>query len=322
MMARGTRCRVGSHMWRSHAIVLAGLSVSSCCSRPCRCIQAALPARVPATGAHSPYYPDGPRVSPPAGSPCVPQTPNLDSRLALTTKDEIRLGGPRGLDFVRVESAKFTMGLSAPDVSPFEAAHSAAIDFGFFISTREVTNRQFREWKPSHASADTADDHPVTEVSYADAVGYCDWLSSVDVTRSYRLPSEAEWERACQLDSPSEGDANLHASTDRANYLSDAQGADFQRQWKGGPTPVGSYPPGRLGLYDIHGNVWEWCSGTYRPYVGPVKPGDESDSRGVIRGGAWDSSAKLLRCGVRGSWPRDHRAKNIGFRVAFSGRAR
>jgi sulfatase modifying factor 1 len=160
--------------------------------------------------------------------------------------------------------------------------------------------------------------HPVVLVRYDDAVEYCRWLST-ELSRSVRLPTEAEWEKAARggvegQRYPWGGD--IDAS--RCNFLTDPQ-SKRQR----GTRPTGTYPPNAYGLYDVAGNVWEWVSDWYSAdYYGQ---GAERDPRGpevgnmrIVRGGSWvNDDVSMLRCAYRHKVPPDTYAHSVGFRIVF-----
>lgn len=154
--------------------------------------------------------------------------------------------------------------------------------------------------------------HPVTLVTHGDALAYCQWLST-RLSRTVRLPAEAEWERAARggIDGqrfPWGDDIN----PDHANFLIDPA---LKRQR--GTRAVGSYPANGFGLYDMAGNVWQWVSDWY---LG--QPGTGSLSTGVLRllrGGSWVThDIQQLRCAHRHKVPVDSYAYSIGFRVVYS----
>lgn len=163
------------------------------------------------------------------------------------------------------------------------------------------------------------DRHPVTLVTFEDAVAYCGWLSN-KTALPMRLPTEAEWERAARggLDGKRFpwGDT-LDAAC--AHFLPDATiKADH------GTAPVGSYPPNAFELHDMAGNVWEWVSDWYSPtyydraqYINPQGP--ESGLMRIVRGGAWvNADGRYLRCAYRHNVPPDTYAYSVGFRIAYS----
>lgn len=161
--------------------------------------------------------------------------------------------------------------------------------------------------------------HPVTLVSFEDAMAYCVWLST-KTGLPIRLPTEAEWEKAARG-----GVERRHypwgdeIDPSRANFLPDPA---LKRQR--GTEPVGCYPPNGYQLFDMAGNVWQWVSDWYAPdyyarsqYLNPRGP--EGGRLRILRGGAWVSSdGGFLRCSYRHKVPDDSYAYSIGFRIAYS----
>ncbi|HPH96568.1 MAG TPA: SUMF1/EgtB/PvdO family nonheme iron enzyme [Anaerolineaceae bacterium] len=155
--------------------------------------------------------------------------------------------------------------------------------------------------------------HPVVNVNRADALAYCKWLGETYRT-TYRLPTEAEWERAARG-----VDGRIYPWGDsfdpwRCNTLESA---------KGGTTPVGSYSPAGdspEGAVDMIGNVWEWTNSLMAPY--PYNPNPELPPNQrplyVVRGGAWYYSKKLARCASREGVMPDYTSNSLGFRLARS----
>lgn len=179
------------------------------------------------------------------------------------------------------------------------------------------------------------DDHPVVNVSWNDAAAFCKWLSESERTL-YRLPSETEWEFACRAGTDtsfSTGDdpeqlksyGNLADESLLDRFPSWKSTSEYNRflQSRDGfvfTAPIGSFKPNGLGLFDMHGNVWEWCADGYGDYpAGEVV--DPSPALGgkerVFRGGAWDVGSFYVRSAKRGHNTPDYVASNLGFRVAF-----
>src|SRR5262249_17741614 len=140
-------------------------------------------------------------------------------------------------------------------------------------------------------------DHPVETVSWQDAVTFCEGLSKLQKGRGrhFRLPTEAEWEYACREGGASKtafhfGDA---LSSRQANFNGNFPfGGAPKDVWREKTTPVGTFQPNALGLFDMHGNVWQWCRDHYGPYdltntTDPLGPGKGNDDARVMRGGAW-----------------------------------
>jgi formylglycine-generating enzyme required for sulfatase activity len=176
-----------------------------------------------------------------------------------------------------------------------------------------------------------SDRHPVVNVSYNDALAYLSWLSAKEGKR-YRLPTEAEWEYANRA-----GGATRYSGTnDPADLPKFARAIDLSRHPDFGhvqsliiepddptafPAPVGSLAPNAWGLYDMHGNVWEWVADWYGEDYYAVSPVDDpqgpasGDTR-VRRGGAWNSFPIWLRSSFRNINTPESRCLNLGFRVA------
>jgi formylglycine-generating enzyme required for sulfatase activity len=157
-------------------------------------------------------------------------------------------------------------------------------------------------------------EQPVVAVSWFDAVKYCEWLS-LSTGQSYRLPTEAEWERAARGGVESQlypwGDAPPQSLP------------DYEKRWKKGPEPVAQYAPNAFGLYDICENVHEWCSDWYQASYYAVSParnpaGPDQGDRRASRGGSWRHHIKASRCAARSSIPPEFHYADYGFRVACS----
>jgi formylglycine-generating enzyme required for sulfatase activity len=199
--------------------------------------------------------------------------------------------------------------------------------YGYDQSTNGFSENVKYTWRNPGFAQD--DNHPVVNVSWNDAVAFCRWLSRVE-GREYRLPTEAEWEYSCRAGSSREftfgddaeqlvgfgnfADASLKTNLPNATTVRNNDGSIFT-------TRVGSYRSNEFGLYDMHGNVLEWCSdwvGDY-PTLSVVDPvGPATGQYRVFRGGSWDFMAVLCRS-ARRSWNSPGTRKPIlGFRVALS----
>jgi formylglycine-generating enzyme required for sulfatase activity len=184
---------------------------------------------------------------------------------------------------------------------------------------------------------------PVEQVSWYDAVEWCARLSKL-TGKEYRLPSEAEWEYACRGGTTTPFAFGEALTTDLANYDGNYTVAEEAKgQYREETTPVASFPPNGFGLYDCHGNVWEWCFDPFHHnYQGA--PGDgrvwdetvtdnryqkpsanlkvllkESDKRYVLRGGSWGSFPIDCRCAFRDHYSRGFFDYFLGFRVCLVG---
>jgi formylglycine-generating enzyme required for sulfatase activity len=221
---------------------------------------------------------------------------------------------------IELPAGEFIMGENEGDKFANDTerpAHRVEISSPFALGKFPVTIGEFQKFRSEHLSED-ASELPVVRVSWDDAVAYCDWLSEAS-GRAYRLPSEAEWEYACRAGSRAPFAGGDEISSDDANFLYDENGT---RVGVGRRTTVGAFPPNFFGLHDMHGNVCEWVADSWHAdYRGAPTDGTawtSTDSRRVIRGGAWDYLPRLLRSSWR-DWRLANRlADNIGFRVATS----
>jgi formylglycine-generating enzyme required for sulfatase activity len=202
----------------------------------------------------------------------------------------------------------------------------------FYIGTCEVTNAQFRRFKPDHDSGSyegltlNHDDQPVVDISWHDAVAYCAWLSQRE-SRRYRLPTETEWEYACRAGTATPFWWGENADEAKLNFA-ERRTLPFGWSWSNTSSddgyavtaPVGSYSANAWGLRDMHGNVWEWCA-TPQGDVLTTRAADRelnanrADLRFAIRGGAWNEAPVNCRSANRAAAPPDTRNAFIGFRV-------
>jgi formylglycine-generating enzyme required for sulfatase activity len=250
-----------------------------------------------------------------------------------------------GMKLVRIPAGKFTMGSPADEKGrrDDEKQHEVEIPQAFYLGIHEVTQGEFEKvmgFNPSYFSANargregvayehwskpgggkdkvkdlgSTRDFPVENVSWGEAVEFCKNLSALPAEekarRKYRLPSEAEWEYACRGGSSSYqvfhfGD---RLSSQQANFRGQKPyGGAAQGTWLERTCRVGSYQPNSFGLYDMHGNVWEWCADGYA----------KGDAARVRRGGCWIVSGDECRSATRRRRvPDDHRF-NLGFRVVL-----
>ncbi|MCU0533377.1 MAG: SUMF1/EgtB/PvdO family nonheme iron enzyme [Hydrococcus sp. Prado102] len=166
---------------------------------------------------------------------------------------------------------------------------------------------------------------PVEQVSWYDAVEFCARLARL-TKRDYRLPSEAEWEYACRAGTTTPFHFGETISSDLANYDgSYTYSFEAEGQYRQQTTPVGSFGVANaFGLYDMHGNVWEWCADSWHedyrdaPSDGSIWQSDSSDSRRVLRGGSWYCLPNLCRSAQRHWEQADYGGSGTSFRVACS----
>lgn len=206
----------------------------------------------------------------------------------------------------QVEQPQHTVALPAYEIAVHPVTHAEYYRFVFNSGYRAP-----RGWIGFHYPEERAD-HPVVGVSKVDALAYCKWLSAA-TGRNFRLPTEAEWEKAARAT-----DGRIYPwgnSFDpwRCNTVESA---------KGSTTPVGAYSKGGDSPYavaDMVGNVWEWTSTLLQPY--PYQQGDgreaaAANAKCVVRGGAWYYSRRLARCAAREGVLPDYTSPALGFRLA------
>ncbi len=241
-------------------------------------------------------------------------------------------------DMVTVPAGEFLMGSPEGERGRDKnegPRHRVVIAKPFAVGKYEVT---FAEWDACVAGGGCAyrpsDEgwgrgrRPVIDVSWNDALQYTAWLSK-KTGKDYRLLSEAEWEYAARGEFKITEPSTPFATGETINYKQANYDANFtygsgqQGVFRQKTTDVGSFRPNAFGLYDMHGNVWEWVQDCYRPtYDGapadgsPVMGGD--CSLHILRGGAWNYYPKLLRSAYRYATAPEVRLNDAGFRVARS----
>jgi len=209
--------------------------------------------------------------------------------------------------FVRIPAGEFAMGtpLSDPMHCADEVPHRVRITHSFDLSATEVTQRQWIAVMGSNPSNFKNPDAPVERVTWFDVQEFLRRLNARD-NRHYRLPTEAEWEYACRAGTTKAYAFGRELSTKDANY----DGKATMR--------VASFKPNAWGLYDMHGNVWEWCADEYCPYSSDAVS-DPVNRCGspykVIRGGSWYFGADSARSALRYTHEPRLRGFSIGFRV-------
>lgn len=257
---------------------------------------------------------------------------------------------PSGIEMVGIPGGSFSMGGDG------YTAHSVTLS-PFSMSKYEITYGQWmkvKNWGESHGysfkmaglegsgSKNTNDNHPVTDIEWYDAVLWCNALSEMEgrtpchytsssqseVYRSgrtaiqndwvkwnsngYRLPTEAEWEYACRAGTSTKYNFGNSIDSSDSNFLSH------------GTTSVGNYSPNKWGLYDMHGNVWEWCwdwydSGYYSNSPSKNPQGPSTGTNRVIRGGSWHNEhVEALRSAIRHDYNPDNDSRYLGFRPVSS----
>ncbi len=222
------------------------------------------------------------------------------------------LGGGVRLQMVSVPAGTFLMG--APNLEQGSSdvqrpQHRVRVP-SFYMGKYPITQAQYQAIVGTNPAYFQGADRPVETVSWHDAVEFCRKLSQ-HTDRQYRLPSEAEWEYACRAGTTTAFYYGETINTDLANY----QGEET--------TVVGILPANAYGLYDLHGNILEWCADKYhRNYTGAPTDGSVWDNEGnrnyVLRGGSWYSKMSYCRSAFRTYYTPDYRCTYFGFRVVWS----
>jgi sulfatase modifying factor 1 len=226
-------------------------------------------------------------------------------------------------EMIKVEGGTFTMGseeIRKPQDTTATPIHQVRVK-GFQIAKTETTVAQWRAYctatstrMPVEPAWGWIDNHPIINISWDEAVAYCNWLSD-QTKKKYRLPTEAEWEYAARGGNKSNG------------FLFSGGQAVYKYGWfeenSGSTTqPVAQKRPNELGLYDMSGNAWEWCHDWWGVYqakdeTNPQGPEGDNNYFKVLRGGSWNYSFNDCRVGTRDFFSPDGRHNDFGFRVVM-----
>ena len=252
-------------------------------------------------------------------------------------------------DFVMIPGGTFQMGSPTSENwrGNDETQHEVTIG-DFYLSKYELTQGEYKALTGGNPSSFKGDNLPVENISWLDAINYCNllsereglakvyeikdneiiWHKEVD---GYRLPTEAEWEYACRAGTvtPFNNEKSISASEANyyghypyeieENYFTQAKLTTKPGIYRAETVKIGSFAPNKFGLYDMHGNVAEWCWDVYGEYdlnnnLNPTGPA--SGTRRVYRGGAWNDFAKNMRSAYRAAMPQDGKSYNLGMRLA------
>jgi len=241
---------------------------------------------------------------------------------------EKQIANSLGMNFVLIPPGTFMMGSPADDQRAKwnEVQHEVTIRKPFYMQTTEVTVQQWRTLMGTRVffKKKGTDPMPVTDVSWEDCMEFIEKLNDRH-EGTYRLPTEAEWEYACRggktwvygwgdtIDCPKAMYAN--------NTLKSADCVKWVRTQglpPDAPAPVASYEPNAWGLYDMAGNVWEWCQDRYGPYPKEAVSDPQGPSSGVERvrrGGSWYGPGQRCRCANRNFSHPANRYQTTGFRL-------
>jgi len=239
---------------------------------------------------------------------------------------------------VDIPAGEFVMGAPKKEAESFDSErpqHWVTVP-QFFMGKYPITQEQWRlvaalrqvnrplraELLDSEQEARFGgDNHPVVNVSWYEAVEFCDRLTQ-RTRRKYRLPSEAEWEYACRAGTPTPFYFGETIAPDLVNYNGNYPYGDAPKgEYRERTTSVGIFPPNPFGLYDMHGNVWEWCADHWHEnYKGAPDDGsawltDNKESSRLLRGGSWYNDSWRCRSAYRHYDTPDYGDNLLGFRV-------
>ena len=282
--------------------------------------------------------------SPPEKPPDTQESEEPVSTAKQTAPDKKHVEPPKidytnsfGMKFAKIPAGEFSMGSTPEEVqeileqnrgdrivrelAPAEAPRrQVRLTQDFLIGVHEVTQEQYQNAMGKNPAKHKGANRPVERVSWHEAVAFCDWLNKNDKSKpaglEYRLPTEAEWEHACR------------AETTTSFYFGDDASALNDHAWhkanSGGTThDVGGKLPNAHGLYDMYGNVWEWCFDWYGKYPseGATDPaGPASGKERIQRGGAWSYPGPAHCRSAARNWNQPGRTDHdaIGFRVVLA----
>ena len=227
---------------------------------------------------------------------------------------------PTDVVLVLISPGKFKMGSPKTEAQRDrdEVQHPTAIESAFYLGETEVTIAQWTrvvDTLPLELEHKDDDSLPIHGVSWLEAKKFAARLNEKS-TAGWRLPTEAEWEYACRAGTKAPFSFGGNVTPSQVNYDGQRPYADGEPGLRrDGPIPVRSLPANPWGLYEMHGNVWEWCEDIYvvHPELGAGK--DAPGASRVLRGGAWTSRGKQARSANRDGYPPSSSGPKYGFRL-------
>ncbi|MBL8800493.1 MAG: formylglycine-generating enzyme family protein [Planctomycetes bacterium] len=266
--------------------------------------------------------------------PAAVKTSNLSNALELTLRAPAPVPCVTTIPgTVVIPAGTFSMGSNAASGAPYfgssttQPVHQVTISYCYWTGVTEVTQAQYSALMGTNPSSFPGANNPVESVSWFDALAYCAALTAqqsahgnVPPGYQYRLPTEAEWEYACRAGTTAEFNVGASLFCNQATFwYSDHSNAACNNSLYG-TGPVGSYAPNAWGLYDMHGNVWEWCLDSYASYSsGAVTdPFFTGGPFRVFRGGSWGVNSGRCRSAYRGGGSPGGPSERLGFRVVLA----
>jgi len=231
------------------------------------------------------------------------------------------LGGGVTMELVLIPAGQFKMGSSTRefDRDTDEEQHEVTLSRPFYLGSTEVTQEQYAAVMGGNPSKFKGEKNPVEKVTWPDAVEFCRKLSEKSGQR-YRLPTEAEWEYACRAGSTTPFNTGETLDAADANYDGNYVYGDGRKgAYRQKTMPAGNFRPNAWGLYDMHGNVIEWCQDWFQAYpsravIDPKPDSDEKVGR-AQRGGSWGNEPATCRSANRIQSEPDISSSQVGFRV-------
>lgn len=226
------------------------------------------------------------------------------------------------IEWIDIPAGTFTMGSPASEIdrNGYEIQHQVTLS-AFKMSKYEVTFEQYDLFCAATGRKKPDDKgwgrgkRPVINVSWNDAAAFAKWMGC-------RLPTEAEWEYACRAGTTTPFNTGVNLTTAQANYNGNfPYNNNPKGEYREKTLPVGSFAPNAFGLYDMHGNVWEWCSDWYAEYTSAAQTNPQGPASGkyrIYRGGGWDLIAQFCRSARRRYISPERSFNYMGFRVAAS----
>ncbi|MBD2269256.1 SUMF1/EgtB/PvdO family nonheme iron enzyme [Anabaena sp. FACHB-1391] len=238
------------------------------------------------------------------------------------------LGNGVTLEMAAIPGGTFMMGSPENEAGKedWESPQHQVTVPGFFIGKYQLTQKQYQAIMGNNPSFLKGSNRPVERVNWNNAVKFCELLSE-RTGKTYRLPSEAEWEYACRAGTTTPFYFGETITTDLANYHGNYTYASAPRgEYRKQTTDVGPFPPNAFGLYDMHGNVWEWCLDDWvNSYNNAPTNGSavtRLSAKKLLRGGSWFFNPGHCRSAYRDDYNLAYSNDFIGFRVVCSGAAR
>ena len=263
-------------------------------------------------------------ISPPTNPPKPPANNNLNINPQSSFTED--LGNGIKLEMIAIPGGTFLMGSPENEAERTDnesPQHQVTVP-SFFMGKYQLTQAQYQAIIGLNPSRFKGDNRPVERVSWDDAVAFCRKLNR-KTGKKYRLPSEAEWEYACRAGTKTPFYFGDNITTDLVNYDGNYPSKSAAKgKYREQTTDVGTFPPNAFGLYDMHGNVWEWCEDDWHEnYINAPINGSAWNSRSgkkTVRGGSWYLYDWICRSAFRKWHSRNNHNDGGGFRVVFCSR--